>query len=126
MEADGIIDADADIERVLRLRLQQGDDTDIHRAENAALVVGVSSHDDWNETTPLLGKDKSSSSTPDQVEASSVVWAGGADFDGLPWYKKPSVCVVWSFGAYIVAYVHHRFTGFFPHSYCTPLPLEVL
>ena len=98
MEADGIIEADADIERVLRLRLQRGGKTDIHRAENAALVVGASSHDDSDEQSPLLGKDRTSSSTPEQVEVTSVIWAGDADFDGLPWYKKPSVRVVSFYG----------------------------
>lgn len=40
---------------------------------------------DGNENTPLLGEGGGNGGAP--------AWEGAKDFEGLPWYKRPSVCV---------------------------------
>ena len=64
-----------------------------------AAVGGFESHGDVDhEETPLLpnspGQKPSDSDGPTDVEDTELEppeWSGAHDFDGLPWWKKPSV-----------------------------------
>lgn len=95
METDGVLDADVEIEQNIRQRLRDGRRDDTHLGENAALTIGIDTHNHSNEGSPLLGKDRDSSSHREQAlsadAATAVIWAGDADFAGLPWHKRPSV-----------------------------------
>lgn len=96
MEAEGIIDVDADIENAIRQRLRNESRPRRRVGENAALVVGFNTDNDHSdEDSPLLGKDRDrDSQTQSSLEegtAAAFIWPGAADFEGLPWYRKPSV-----------------------------------
>lgn len=128
METDGIIEADADIEQVVRQRLERGRQPGRHQGENASLAAGgISTHSHWDEDTPLLkdgNTNTQTSSTLEDDEATAVIWAGNAEFDDLPWYKRPSVSTALPFkGAPCLR--AYRFTGCSRHLYSIPLRLGV-
>lgn len=53
---------------------------------------------DSDITTPLLGRKdpfNTENNSANDCKAASD-WPGQTDFDGLPWYKTPSVCKMYS------------------------------
>ena len=62
-------------------------------------IAGVNGHKDSDyEETPLLSRDHSgedysgrTSSNGDDDAPSPAQWSGAKEFEGLPWWKKPSV-----------------------------------
>ena len=96
---EGVIDAEADVDQ--RIRHPTNGRSDSHTAEHAALLAGGGVHRPHTETdeeTPLLfpgvhkgaTKSRHGSEESDGIEEES--WPGQHDFDGLPWWKTPSVC----------------------------------
>jgi hypothetical protein len=91
MDADRGIDTRLDATR----KRTQGEGHD-----NAVLFGGVEAPEDsQHEATPLITK--SSRDGEDDPEADGdgyVPWSGEHDYDGLPWWKKPSVSTLNSYG----------------------------
>lgn len=91
MENDGFVEVEADIERIVRNRSEH--ERRRHLGRDSSLVAGITYGDDSSEDTPLLGKDAGQIPQTESAldgDAASA-WPGQADFDGLPWYRQPSV-----------------------------------
>lgn len=91
MENDGgAAETEAAIVQRLRARAPADDeDETAHWGEDVAVVATGSFRGDKHasEETPLLHRP----TDPTDPHAHGNEWPGQADFDGLPWWKKPSV-----------------------------------
>ena len=98
MDNDLVFDADRSVDNISRRKGQEP----LDEAERAATVAagGISSHIDASERTPLLARNASASQERDE-DTTTPAWPGEADFAGLPWWKRPSVC-----HALYLEYVH--------------------
>ena len=111
MNNDAVFQADTEIDTQLRLeRRQRRDHTSINggdvvpTAHGRAPAARGRAASSGEEETPLLGyseDSRSSYTTPGSISDggdggderdNDDKWAGSADFDGLPWWKRPSVC----------------------------------
>ena len=100
---EGIIDAEADVHQQLdrSSSASRRGGAEAHRAEHAALIAGGgvhSHHHEHDEETPLLFGNRDDASAergrkgPPDSKAQEEEWPGQKDFDGAPWWKRPSVC----------------------------------
>lgn len=96
---EGIIDGEADVQQRLDHEAQFG--SEAHRAEHATLIARGGIHTrsaDADERSPLLGKSQDGAAAeagqtePSLADAQEEEWPGQRDFDGVPWWRKPSVC----------------------------------
>ncbi|KAL8714071.1 MAG: hypothetical protein Q9225_006630 [Loekoesia sp. 1 TL-2023] len=89
-EADGNIEARADAKSRSRSRHPQ------HGSGNQKPAIGAPDHSVYEET-PLLGrdynhpKDSNDGSSDDSSEGGAPEWSGARDFEGRPWWRKPSI-----------------------------------
>lgn len=98
METDGAIDAEAGIQQHLRQASDNKGDAGLDSGKNATLLAsgGIDNHR-ATEATPLLfprdgpGSESSRNGGDDYRGTGQNEWQGLADFDGLPWWKRPSV-----------------------------------
>lgn len=78
MDQDGLIEEEA----AIAARLQHNTLKSTHRVQDAF-------HANADERTALLGNPD----TPDELLGDTTSsWDGDEDFQGLPWWKRPSVC----------------------------------
>ncbi len=99
MENEQIIAADADIDTVFRPQSRRID-RPAHRAHDAVMEVTdaneVQKSSD-HEDTPLLARDiendyvRRSDNAGCDRESEQPEWTGARDFEGRPWWNKPSV-----------------------------------
>lgn len=101
---NGVLDAEADVDRQSRREAPLAYRESAGDGENAALLAtgGFDSEVAADEETPLLSRDPDVSSTgkldggvqdanQDSVNQNNG-WAGQAEFDSLPCWRRPSVC----------------------------------
>lgn len=89
MENDGIFAAKADLDEGLK---SNKFNTRYGEAALTAAEGGLEGHHldtSTEEETPLLGE-QGAGGKDDEDE--DMPWTGSADFEGLPWWKRPSVC----------------------------------
>lgn len=102
MENDQIIEAEVDAEAVRRATARRSRDLD---GKDMMLVTegGFTSgndRQDASEQTPLIDRRDGEDEGPDEP-----FWSGDVDFQGLPWWKKPSVFwLLPLFAAYALAF----------------------
>ncbi len=100
MENDAVFDAEANLDNQLRQRLAQGSrDGQNSRFGHDAVTIangGFERQSHANEDTPLLidGGNEDLAEGLDTDDNGAPVWPGQAEFDGLPWWKRPSVSQV--------------------------------
>lgn len=99
---EGVFDAEATLEQERRREVAHTQDAGTSSGQGITLLAtgGVASSIAADEETPLLSRDarhkrQNLEDTVDQEHErpdSSNEWPGQADFDGLPWWRQPSVC----------------------------------
>ena len=117
---DEVFEADASVENQARRRGSSG----LYQTESSDDVARPVHHRidgqskiPTDEETPLLDGEGGHSGDPPQ---DGVEWEGAKDFEGLPWWKKPSVCI-WTF--HVLGYTSTNlsdtrgFGSFHPSSY---------
>lgn len=98
MENDQIMAAEADIDAVSTPQLRRIDRPP-HRAHDAAMEVASaieSQKSSDHEDTPLLARTLDedyvrSDNAGSERESEQLEWTGARDFEGRPWWNKPSV-----------------------------------
>ena len=98
MENDAaVFDAEANLDNQLRQRLAQGsrDGQNSRFGQDAVTIAngGFERKSHANEGTPLLidGGHENTVEGSDAADDGAPIWPGQAEFDGLPWWKRPSV-----------------------------------
>lgn len=98
---EGVFDAEADLDRQTSHDAPNTRQDGTERGENAALLAsgGVDptlASESADEETPLLSREgdvspRSSETAIDDGPENASEWPGQADFDHLPWWKRPAV-----------------------------------
>ena len=139
MESQGVVLGNPDIDAGTRYVAHQTSRRTSRRTSRQSGRDGQnreSSSDDL-DTRPLLSRDIDQLPHPmdyravpdedpedDQEEQG---WSGANDFEGLPWWKKPSVCHIHHTRAFpYTNYTLARYGGFSDPSSSTPSPLAAL
>ncbi|KAI9723514.1 MAG: hypothetical protein M1828_004110 [Chrysothrix sp. TS-e1954] len=83
-------EADADIDSSLRRR-PESRNIDTNRGQNATMLAtgGVAVDEDPSERTALLSGERDQGKRLERVVTNE--WPGQKDFEGLPWWKRPSI-----------------------------------
>ncbi len=98
MENDQIIAADADIDTLSRTQPRRID-RPAHRAHDAGMKVASATEaqkSSDHEDTPLLARNidedyvRHSENADSERESEQPEWTGAKDFEGRPWWNKPS------------------------------------
>jgi hypothetical protein len=95
-EAGGIFVAEQDIDARLAQRRSRSGSSHSHREDSSGSSDHGKKSQASTEVTPLLsrdGSDEGGAGDPLNYEEPPLytVWDGYRDFEGLPWYKQPSV-----------------------------------
>ncbi len=101
METDQAFEAEAELDTLARNRSSSAHSKRKGHDAVQAAVGGFGSHEDIeSEDAPLLANsptqkysDRGGSAYVGDTESSPPEWSGAHDFDGLPWWKTPSVSV---------------------------------
>lgn len=102
METDQALEAEAELDTIARNRSSSTYSKWRGRDPVQTAAGGFESHGDIGpEEIPLLpesptqeSSDSDGSTYIGDTEPNSQEWSGAHDFDGLPWWKKPSVSVI--------------------------------
>ena len=89
MENEEVFEADAEINGLehVRSRSSYRSTQKGHNRDGAGLASERNNHD---EETPLLSSDHESEDRPGETRR-TLKWDGEGDFEGRPWWNKPSV-----------------------------------
>jgi hypothetical protein len=98
-EASGILADQPSIDAQLARRPSRSDVPQSHRRDGSGASDPAAKTKASSEVTPLLSRDENeedgAGTPPPNYDDPPPykVWDGYRDFEGLPWYKQPSVCL---------------------------------
>ena len=94
MENNDAFEGDAEIQALNRSSSSVAKDVDVTDAMTAVYSsIDGTTMGDASEEDPLLGRSRTRDADHhDSSSAPDITWTGDKDFEGVPWWRTPSVC----------------------------------